>query len=524
MIGTLVIFTTFFLKDIVNNQLKKEIENTFSGFYTLDFDKSATSLSLSGFNVQFEGVTFSSDTSNLYMLSRYPALFFKTDKLRVLEINIFEVFWGPEINTGKVQVEKPELLFYIPENGSPPDSKNANASKSTIERINMKEISLSDGKASFVFQKNQNDTLFSGQNVALHIESLGFNLLSQENVLSTATMEQMELSLRTLKMSPENSAYGYEMDSLAFDYQAEKLSCYELCMKPNGNPVQMARNTPFRKTIFDMEVDSLIYQSTDFRALKRGESLKGESLKIMGLRLQLDRNKSIALDESLYKKLYHESLLALPFHVELDTIQITNALIDYKIHQRRQDPTGNLILSGVNGLITSIDTRKREEIKAQFKGRFMREATFTFNMNLPLKSPKKHEYNGSIGSMSFRGLNPLIGNLTKVRMDAGTIQSIEFQGKAGELLNEGSMKLLYSDLKLSVTDNSNNKKWLQSGLGNLLVRNNSKSDKDGEPVSIQYSYQRPYYKDHLDLYAGGLIDGFAQGVLPKVIYQMVIGN
>lgn len=524
VIGSLAIFTTFFLKNIVNNQLKKEVEKTFGGFYTLNFEKSTTSLSVSGFNVQFEGVTFNSDTSNLNMLARYPALFFKTDKLKVLDINIFEVFLGPEINTGGVQIDKPELLFYIPEGGKPPDSDESSASSSGIERIKVKEISLNEGKASFLFHGNQKDTLISGHDVSLHITDLDIDLLSQSNVLNSATAEQIKLSLKELRLSPENSEYAYEMDSLAFNYQAELLAGYDLSMKPKGNPIQMAGSTAFRKTVFDLEIDSLLYKSKDFRSLKQLETIKGQSLNLMGLRLLLHRNKSLPLDESQYKKLFHQSLLALPLHVELDSISITNALIDYKIHQRRPEPTGNLILSALSGVVTPVNTRTREEIKARFKGRFMREATFTFNMNLPLKKPENHSYSGNIGSMSFRGLNPLISNLTKVRMDAGTIQSIDFRGTANELLNQGNMKLVYSDLKLSVTDNSNNRKWLQSGVSNLLIRNNSKSAKTGEPVSIQYRYQRPYYKDHLDLYAGGLIDGFAQGVLPSLIYQMVMGN
>lgn len=524
VIGSLAIFTTFFLKNIVNNQLKKEVEKTFGGFYTLNFEKSTTSLSVSGFNVQFEGVTFNSDTSNLNMLARYPALFFKTDKLKVLDINIFEVFLGPEINTGGVQIDKPELLFYIPEGGKPPDSDESSASSSGIERIKVKEISLTEGKASFLFHSNQKDTLISGHDVSLDITDLDIDLLSQSNVLNSGTAEQIKLSLKELKLSPENSEYAYEMDSLAFNYQAELLAGYALSMKPKGAPIQMAGSTAFRKTIFDLEVDSLLYKSKDFRSLKRLETIKGQSLNLMGLRLLLHRNKSLPLDESQYKKLFHQSLLALPLQVELDSISITNTLIDYKIHQRRPEPTGNLILSALSGVVTPVNTRTREDIKARFKGRFMREATFTFNMNLPLKNPENHSYSGNIGSMSFRGLNPLISNLTKVRMDAGTIQSIDFRGTANELLNQGNMKLVYSDLKLSVTDNSNNRKWLQSGVSNLLIRNNSKSAKTGEPVSIQYRYQRPHYKDHLDLYAGGLIDGFAQGVLPSLIYQMVMGN
>lgn len=523
-ITLLTIFTTFFLKDIVNNQLKKEIENTFGGFYSLTFDRSATSLSFKGFNVQFEGVTFNSDTSNLYMLTRYPALFFKTDKLQVLEINVLEIFWGAEINTGRILVEKPELVFYVPDQNISPGNEESNTSESTIERINLKEINLTEGKASFVFQKNQNDTLFYGNNVSLLIENLGFNLLSEANVLNTATMEQMEFTLNDLKMSPLDSEYDYGLDSMSFNYKNESLSCYDLSVKPKGNPVRMASNTQYRKTIFDMEVDSLIYQSKDFRALKRGESIKGQSLKLMGLRLYLDRNKSIPLNEDRYKQLFHESLLALPLHVELDTVQVSNALIDYKIHEYKKNEPGNLILSRINGLITQIDTRNRDEIKAEFKGRFMDEAPFTFNINLPLQKPKQHTYNGSIGSMSFKALNPLIGNLTRVRMEEGTINSIRFKGTGGDLLNEGTMTLLYKDLKLSVTDNSNNRRWLQSGIGNLLVRNNSKSDNTGDPISIQYSYKRPHYKDHLDLYAGGLIDGFAQGVLPKAIYSLVMGN
>lgn len=521
--GVLIIFTTFFLKDIVNNQLKKEIENTFGGFYSLTFDQSATSLSLKGFNVQFEGVTFNSDTSNLYMLSRYPAMFFKTDKLQVLEINVLEVFWGAEINTGRLLVEKPQLVFYVPDQNISSKSEEYKASKSTIERINLKEINLTGGKASLVFQQNQNDTLFYGNNVSLKIENLGFNLLSEANVLNTATMEQMEFTLNDLKVSPLNSEYDYGLDSMSFNYKQESLSCYDLSMKPKGNAVSMASNTQFRKTIFDMEVDSLIYRSKDFKALKRGESIKGQSLKLMGLRLLLNRNKSLPLNEDQYKRLFHESLLALPLHVELDTIQLHNALIDYKIHQQRKDP-GNLILSGVEGLITQIDTKKRNIIQAEFKGRLMREAPFTFNVHLPLQKPKQHTYDGHIGSMSFKGLNPLIGNLTRVRMEEGTIEGIWFQGTGGDFLNSGNMKLLYKNLKFSVTDNANNRRWLQSGIGNLLVRNKNKADKTGEPLSIQYSYKRPQFKDHLDLYAGGLIDGFAQGVLPKTIYRLVMGN
>ena len=522
-VALLTVFTTFFLKDIVNNQLKKEIENTFGGFYSLTFDKSSTSLSFKGFNVQFEGVTFNSDTSNLYMLTKYPALFFKTEKLQVLEISILEFFWGPEINTGKILVEKPDLLFYVPDQDLSPDNSESNSGKSAIEKINLEVIDLKEGKASFVFQQNQNDTLFAGKNVSLHIENLGFNLLSNANVLNTATMEQMEFSLNDLKMSPPDSEYNYGLDSMSFNYKKESLSCYDLSVKPKGNPVRMASNHRFRKTIFDIEVDSLIYQSKDFKALKRGESIKGQSLKLMGLRLQLDRNKSLPLNEDRHKKLFHESLLALPLHVELDTIQINNALIDYKIHQQRKE-AGNLMLSGVEGLITQIDTKRRNVVRAEFKGRFMRESAFAFNVSLPLQKPKEHTYNGSIGGMSFRGLNPLISNLTRVRMEEGTIQRIQFHGSGGDLLNSGTMTLLYKNLKFSVTDNANNRRWLQSGIGNLLVRNNNKSDKAGEPLSIQYSYKRPHYKDHLDLYAGGLIDGFAQGVLPKAIYTLVMGN
>ena len=152
----------------------------------------------------------------------------------------------------------------------------------------------------------------------------------------------------------------------------------------------------------------------------------------------------------------------------------------------------------------------------------MNASAFWLQLNLPLSTPEKHSYKGEIESMKFTALNPLIANLTRVQMENGTLEHIAFSGTGGTLLNQGQMTLRYSDFKFSLTNKANDKRWLQSGLGNLLVRGSNKTDKQGEPLTISYSYKRPPYKDHLDLYAGGLIDGFAQGVLPKLIYQLVM--
>ena len=109
-------------------------------------------------------------------------------------------------------------------------------------------------------------------------------------------------------------------------------------------------------------------------------------------------------------------------------------------------------------------------------------------------------------------------------MEEGWIERIDFDGKGSEYLNQGVMKIAFHDLKLSVTNDNNKKKWIQSGLGNLITRNNNRTDESETADQLEYSYERPHYKDHLDMYGGGLINGFALGILPKPIYNLVMNN
>lgn len=517
------VFVTFFLKDIVNNRLQKEIKSTFGEFYQLSFDRSATALSTSGFSISFQKVEFKTDTSNAYMLTKYPAIFFETDLLKINNIHVLNLLLDSKLAVGSVAIDEPQLLFFIPKNGEAlDDSGSQSNSNDFIEHIDINDISIKDGKASFVFQKHRSDTLFSGKNFFLNIENLGLDLKSKENIVRTGTLNQMEFSLESLKMAPLNSDYTYAIDVIAFNYQEEIFQAKKLAIKPTGNPKQMAATSQFRKSIFSIQVDSLAYLSKDFNALKNREYVNGELLNIMGLNMVIDRNKSIPLDETKHKKLFHQSLMELPIDINLDSILIKNTSIDYRVHSKGNNKPGRLLLTKIDGSIANINTEAQSDVEAKFEGTFMADGPFNLNIQLPLSKPKTHSYNGNIGAMDFTSLNPLVANLTKVKMEEGKIERIDFDGVGSELVNEGNMTLAFSDLKLSVTGSDNSKKWLQSGLGNLLVRNNNRTDGASATDSIKYTYQRPPYKDHLDLYGTGLINGFAKGVLPKAIYSMVM--
>lgn len=521
IVGLLVIFATFFLKGIVNNQLKKEIKTTFGGFYTLTFQKSATSLSTSGFNVQYQGVTFRSDTSSHSVGSLHPPLFFKAEKLDVLEINVFELLFGSTIKTGRIEIDRPEMIFFVTDDSKAKTNHTEKETSQPIRHIVVGKLNIKEGKASFLADRNHRDTLGTGQQLDLTIENLNLNIESNLNFLHSATLDQFKLALKKLKMKPRDGQYSYSIDQMHFDYQKEVLRCLGLSMEPQGNPVQMAAHSKYRRSVFQITTDSMVYHSDNFRTLKNRQSIDGSSLKLYKPRVTIHRHKSLPLNENQYKRLFHESLLALPLEVELDSVQIIDGHIDYRIYSNEVQP-GNLVLSRLNALIAPINTRQRTTIQAQFNGRFMNASAFWLQLNLPLSTPEKHSYKGEIESMKFTALNPLIANLTRVQMENGTLEHIAFSGTGGTLLNQGQMTLRYSDFKFSLTNKANDKRWLQSGLGNLLVRGSNKTDKQGEPLTISYSYKRPPYKDHLDLYAGGLIDGFAQGVLPKLIYQLVM--
>ena len=152
----------------------------------------------------------------------------------------------------------------------------------------------------------------------------------------------------------------------------------------------------------------------------------------------------------------------------------------------------------------------------------MEAAPFSFEAKMPLFDPTNHTYQGYIGAMDFVSLNPLIANLTRIKLAEGRINSIYFDGKAQKLNNQGTIKSDFEGLKLKVTDNQNDARWLQSGLGNLVAKKNNRTTDNGSIQPMDFTFERPPFKDHLTLYAGGLINGFALSMLPEAVYKLIM--
>jgi hypothetical protein len=521
------IFVSFFLKDIINNRLKKEIRDTFGDFYTLSFENSLSSLSWNGFNIEFEKVEFETDTANKLMMIRYPAVFFKTNSFRIVDINISNLLFHSVIDVNKVAIEKPELLFFIPQKESyiqNDNTKNDGVKKNAIDSIRVANFDLNDGYASFVFHRNSADTLYAGKQVNVKMENLKIDLNSTESIVKTSRVQQVAFSLKEIMLSPRDSDYKYLIDGVNFDYQDELLQCYGMQVVSKRNPYKMTLESKYRETIFNLSLDTLTYKSANFKELKDLSSVKGSALHLVNLDLNLVRNKSIPLDETKYKKLFQESFLSLAIPIEIDSLFLKNSSIDYKLYSNKELQPGHLMLTELDATIVNLYTKseRRDVITASFKGVFMKDAPFTFEAILPLKDPKNHTYKGHIGSMAFTSLNPLIANLTRLKLVEGRINSIDFKGRGNQLKNWGTMRSDFEGLKLKVTDSQNNERWLQSGLGNLLARKNNRGSRNGNADLIDYVFERPHYKDHLTLYAGGLIDGFALSILPKSVYKLII--
>ncbi|WP_323757120.1 hypothetical protein [Roseivirga sp.] len=520
------IFVTFFLKDLINNRLKKEIKDTFGDFYTLSFENSYTSLSWNGFNIEFEKVDFETDTANKFMMIRYPAVFFKTNSFKVVDINISHLFFRSVIDVNSVAIHQPELLFFIPEKSSysQSDSPKEEVKKSAIDSIRVANFDLTSGHASFVFHRNSADTLYAGEQVNVKMEGLEIDLNSTESIIKTSKVEQVAFSLNEILLSPKDSGYKYLIEGIIFDYQNELLQCFGVKVTSKRNPYKMTLENKYRETIFNLSLDTLTYKSANFKELKDLSSIKGTALHLVNLNMDLVRNKSIPLDETLYKKLFQESFLSLPIPVEIDSLYLKNSSIDYKLYSNKEPHPGHLMLTELDATISNLYTKneKRDVITASFKGVFMQDAPFTFEAKLPLKDPKNHTYKGHIGAMEFTSLNPLIANLTRIKLAEGKINSIHFEGRGNQLKNWGAIRSDFEGLKLKVTDNQNNERWLQSGLGNLIARKNNRRGKNGLVEPIEYIFERPPYKDHLTLYAGGLIDGFALSILPKSVYNLIM--
>ncbi|RKN75116.1 hypothetical protein [Ulvibacterium marinum] len=197
--------------------------------------------------------------------------------------------------------------------------------------------------------------------------------------------------------------------------------------------------------------------------------------------LEMYRDKRLP-DDSRIKPLYSELLRKLPIDIDITSLSISDGYIAYeeKIEDTKQ--AGKLYFEHLNAQISNINNtlaneeKTRIETTAEILGEGQLDLEWEFQVT---DTSDAFGVSGSLKNLESEKLNTFLKPNLRTRAK-GTIDVMYFNLWGNHRASRGDMKMKYHDFEFEVLDKDRLKiNKVFTFIGNLLVNDGSKTDKDG---------------------------------------------
>ncbi len=513
-------FLRVHLQKLVLHRLLTEIETTFGQYYHLDFGQLETSIDFRHFSIRVLRPVFTTDTTQLAYLSKYPPVYFKADSLLIKGLNLRSLFLGKNISLREIQLSNPSLLLLTRDSSLRdslvPSPKNK---RKLIQSIRLGLLRIEDGDVRIVAYKRPTDTVYYGEAIRLTLTSARLPLQAPGRVIDNLRLENLVYRMNKVLVQPLNSPYAFEMQELHFDFAGDSMHCRDLKLLPERSLLKLSRQARFQKTFAKIALGDMAVYGIYFKELS-AKKLQARKVVLQDARFFLLRNKAKKPDGTLVKKSFRENLAALPFSLFIDSLQLVDMTLEFQLYMPGKTLPAIIRLTKANALITHLhnhpDSSQLTLLKLKSnimeRGKLRFEASFT-------PGKQVHAYQGHIAAMPFSDWNQVIGQMAPVNIEGGQIDGIDFTGEAGDMETKGTILFRYHDLKAGIwkvdKDGHQKKARILSATVNMLLHQNNPAVGKKEAESKRFFYRREPWQGPVMLWIGGLLDGMEATLLSE---------
>jgi hypothetical protein len=314
--------------------------------------------------------------------------------------------------------------------------------------------------------------------------------------------KQLFLEAEKMSFPSMDQPYNYTVDSISLNSVAGTASVKKFRIIPLLNENAFVKSLPTQDDRFDFTFSNIGMRNLDIRQLFN-ENIVADSVFIGGASFKIYRDLSIPRDRKSRIGTYpHQLLGKLPVAVNVKTMILRNAFVEYKEKSAITLQSGKVQFHNISATISNVTNNKeavrannvmRADISTQFLGKAPMKVVWKFY----LQNPKgRFDIKGNLGSITATEINPITEPMGPARLEDGTINSLQFNFDGNNYGTEGSVVMVYSDLKLALLEKDKgskdlDKKSLTSFVANLVVKNHNPSRKDkGKPRVITVHFDR----------------------------------
>jgi hypothetical protein len=515
-----------YLQKIILHRLRAEIETTFDNYYHLEYGEIKTSLIDGDFGIKIIRPVFSTDTTQKFYLSKYPAFYFKADSIEIGKINIERLFISQSIKFDFISLDNPELTFLLGK--QKPDKQSEGKPKKTrklIDEIFFKKLQIVKGNVSILHLNDPEDTLYYGEDIDLSVINTRIPVMDPKGIYAASKIENVLFSMSNVRFYPDKSPYAFLMNELRFNAQENFLKCRKVSMQPEKSLLKMSTSSRYQKTFAKIHIGNILLRGIDF--YKIGEpALSVRYAEIANSNFNLLRNRHMLLDKSAYKKSFQENLKEIELPINIDSLHFSNIHLNVTVHFPNNNPPATIRIHNMSGTLLHInnDSATSEPMQLHANATIMKTGKLVFDASFPIHN-QTHTYTARISNMPFAEWNEVISRLANVQLTSGNIKQIKLKGDATSMETNGNIVFEYRDLQATVfkkTKSGDLKKAKgMTYLANGILRLHNPDKGEMIPVSKDYYFKREPWQGQIMLWVGGLLDGIEATLLNERLKKRV---
>ncbi|HKO80430.1 MAG TPA: hypothetical protein VJU78_08550, partial [Chitinophagaceae bacterium] len=502
-----VIYWKIYRKQIIRNELENAVSRKSQGLYTIHYenlklDEAAGNLAIANMKLSYDSTVY---TSLLEKDDAPPTLLkISIPSLIVTGVKTPRALLSKEIVGKKLHIINPVIDIYYTHAGkdSARNIPTTEVYEQVLGELDMIKIDTLEISGAQITTNNIKNGRKHTQinNVSMVLVDIALDEKTGKGQDQLLFANQLFLTCEKISFPSNDQPYNYVVDSLSVNSTTDFAYAKKFRVEPTLKENAFVKSLPAQDDRFDFSLNNIRIQNLNVKQLFN-ENIIADSLLIGSASFKIYRDLSIPRDKKNRVGRYpHQLLDKIPVSITVKKLILSNAFVEYKEKNKITKQSGKVQFHKVYATITNL-TNNKDAVKANnimtadISTKFLNKASLKVVWQFYLQNPRgRFDIKGNMGSIAAIHTNPLTEPMGPARMEDGQINSLQFNFEGNNYGTNGTVKMLYNDLKLSLLEKDENskkldKKAVASFVANMVVKNHNPKEKD-DPRIIQVKFDR----------------------------------
>ncbi len=483
---------SLFLDPYVGDKIKSSFRLSTRHAYVLEFDD--VDLGLLGRSITFQNLAIYPDSSRLDSSRVWEKVSLRgslqTEELSINGIGLLDLIYDRKLGIRRIGMKAAVIkMEYLGSRDDDAGQNRQSLNRLIYKAVNTRLKSLAIGETSIT-------------NASLKIESPGnefgnltidhFSLLLNDITVDSVSAQRdhffltdkVEVTGRELSWSLSGDLYTLKAHAAGASTLASSAFADSLRLEPHYPKYEFSKKVGREIDRVELSIARMAMKRIRFDSLLHRRKLLAGRFDIENATLNVLHDKRLPGGPPETKPLPHLAFRQWETPVRIDTVTVRDSFISYSEHKPQASKAGKVTFENLQATIFGLsnfgDAGNAIEMEAQahVMGDGLLKARFAFPKN---DTTGYHTVYGSLGSMPFASLNPILENVGFVQAgDGGKIHGMDFSMELDGRNSKGTMVLNYEGLNVRMLEKDSAKEGetrkLTSFIANTFVikKNNHK--------------------------------------------------